>query len=162
VACQVHGVEPGLINDAVEDSLLRYCHHPESYDPGRSRLDVFLALVAKRKLIDLLRHEKRRKALDAAFAASVAQTFDPRIIALPTPSPEAPDVRRLADHWSEPDRKFLEARLQGERRTRILAAILGLPLAPWVLQRQAVKRATDRLRVRLRRQLAQAQLGYRR
>jgi hypothetical protein len=52
---------------------------------------------------------------------------------------------------TEEERRLLAVRFGGERRTTKLAAILNLTHLPIAEQRKQVKRATDRLMLRVRR-----------
>jgi hypothetical protein len=50
------------------------------------------------------------------------------------------------------DRQILSLRLQGERRTEVFAAVLGISNLPIEVQRREVKRTKDRIDKILRRQ----------
>jgi hypothetical protein len=143
-------VDSTIVNDAVEDAILDYLRRPDRYNPARSRLDTFIALAAKRDVLNALACDRRRQTREAA----IASLQSPNTNLKNWSTLDKSDVSWTAV-WelltSNPERLFFLARLDGERRTGPLAQILGLHTSPPEEQRRAVKRMTDKLRNRLRR-----------
>jgi RNA polymerase sigma-70 factor, ECF subfamily len=153
--------------DAAIEALFNHYRAPERYDPARSRLDSYLFFSAHRDLQNALEREERQRSPGARSLDRVALGPDGRKetiggrIADPTSDPaERPGglepalLAAIAAALPEVrDRRIFDLMAEGERDTTIFAAILGIEdLAP-AEQRGAVKRAKDRIRVRVRRHL---------
>ena len=161
-------VDPGIINDAAEDAVLKYLHEPLRYDPNRGSLHRFVTSVALNRAVDLLRRAKRSRERQALLAE---QTLGHISLQQDCPRQAEPvlggcDVlfesetskpslwAKIADSQvslTPVERRFLEARLNGEHRTEVLAAILKLGDRPRQEQKRTVKRMKDALRLRIRR-----------
>jgi hypothetical protein len=141
-------VDVAIINDAVEDAILRYLVAPYRYDVTRARLDTFILGDARHRVLHCLRAERRRLQhqqllIPTAHPWGLAEASD-----------NASDERAAAMLNAVAvgqERAFLVAKLRGERRTVALAHILGAAHLPKPEQARVVKRAADRLRARLRR-----------
>jgi hypothetical protein len=137
------GVDSDLINDAVEDALLAYFGAPGRYDSSRARLDTFIVAMASHRLRTLLRSQRRRRIAEERLSKSA---ITPAMVLLTDRVRTAVRVK-----LTDSERRFLEARMAGERRTPELARLIGSDDVPIDQQRLIVKRMTERLRLRLRR-----------
>lgn len=69
---QVYGLvlkilrDPGLAEEATQDTFLKVWHRGSTWDPGRGRLASWLLAVARHTAIDRLRREQRQAAVVAA------------------------------------------------------------------------------------------------
>jgi CheY-like chemotaxis protein len=140
--------DEGLIGTAVTDALMEYFRTPIAYDRSRLALDGFLAVIAQRRFQDLQRAVHRRLQHERAVGDALPDWVG--------------DVAFAVSRWRDlravmrvcrtrAERAFMHARLRGERRIPVLAAILGLTHLPPQAQRTGVYRVWDRLRLRLRR-----------
>jgi DNA-directed RNA polymerase specialized sigma24 family protein len=136
-------IDPALVNDAVEDALLKYLAVPGQYDSSLARLDTFIVAVASRRLLTLLRSERRQRR---AGCPASAVTVNPEMTIVTDRVQSA--FEAILSHS---ERVFFDARLSGETRTEELAQLIGATGLPPNMQRQLVKRMTERLRIRLRR-----------
>jgi hypothetical protein len=142
-------IDLALINDAAEDTVLAYARNPDIYDPNRSRLDVFISVAASRRVLNALRGERRRKEAERR-AGSTMSLMEAGLLR------ERGDrsLLDLINKTSSPlERRFLAARMDGEKSTANLARTLGGGALPAADQRRLVKQAADRLRIRLRRHI---------
>jgi DNA-directed RNA polymerase specialized sigma24 family protein len=138
-------VDPTIIAEAVEDTVLEYIAKPASYDPHKASLVTFLVLAATRNALDALRAQKRRRVLEERSLVEFAILHDGS-------RPDGESVGRTLDLFAatktDAERRFLAARLEGEHRTEVLAELLGATSLSQKEQRSAVKRCTERLRMR--------------
>jgi len=148
IRIRLPGIDVDTASDAASDAILKYLQSPAIYEPSRSRLDTFLAIVAVRLAIDMIRRELRRHANEASVArASIVMTAaedrdgDLRVI-------EPTRLCKTSEEW-----RFLEAWVDGERTVARLASLLGGDEFSEDEQRRLVKRTTERLRMRARRAL---------
>ena len=150
--------DPHQVCDGVTDALLDVCSRPGTFDPGRSvPLDRFIAQAAWRNIRDTLRGEKRRKVREEKASDLSVEN----LVALPPPA--ANSEESLSQRWRQQtddlmrtldnpmDRKILELKLAGVRRTDEFAQVIGITHLPIAEQRRAVKRAKDRIDVQLKR-----------
>ena len=144
--------DEGLVCDGVTDAILEYCARPAHFNAARGvPLARFLQMASWRNVANLVRGEKRRKAreqraagdpetssveLDAA-AGNVAQEEDQRH------RWQMAQMRDVLDN--SVDRKILQLRLSGERRTQAYAEVLGISGLAADIQRRKVKQAKDRI-----------------
>lgn len=125
----VHGIAARLVgadqaNEITQDVLLHLWEHAETYDPGRSGLCGFLALIARRRAIDALRSRERRAAREQrAFAADVGVARAVEDDALAAVS--ASRVRFALDHLPEPQRTAIELAYFGGLSFREVARATG-------------------------------------
>jgi RNA polymerase sigma-70 factor (ECF subfamily) len=102
----VHGIAARLVGataapDVCQDVFVALWDHPERWDPERGSLRTFLAMIARRRCIDLLRRDGRRAANECR-----AHRAEPVVV---------PNVDEAA--W---------AMMAGERVRRALAALPSL------------------------------------
>jgi hypothetical protein len=141
-------VERSVVNDVVEDAILDYLAAPELYDPTRGRLDTYVVADARFRLLNRLRADRRRQRRDEIVARRELATAACNYIDV---SMARRLGRKIMAAAKGREREFLLARWRGERRVEELARILGLEGAPDREKRLAVKRTTDRLRLRVKR-----------
>lgn len=161
-------VDPHVCATAAEDALLALIKSPNSYNPSRQSLEVYLRMSATGDLRNALRaeerHRKRRADLGIVELSSVDRKLlwertDPALIL------ERQDVEDAAEGALAPEPipesvrtglTFEEVRVmklmaQGERKTSIFARVLEIEHLSIKTQRQEVKRTKDRLKRRLER-----------
>jgi RNA polymerase sigma-70 factor, ECF subfamily len=150
--------DPHSVYDGVIDALLDFCTKPEAFDPARGvPIQRYLAKAAWRNLANSVRGEKRRKAREQkAMDEPCNKTVElhPRA-GNPNQKDSSNQKERYEDLMkaldSRVDQEILKLRLRGERRTTVFAQILGILHLPASDQRREVKRAKDRIDVRLKR-----------
>jgi RNA polymerase sigma-70 factor (ECF subfamily) len=141
------GVDGALVEECVHDAVLDYLRTPGRFDPSRSRLDTFVAVAARRNLIDRLRHEKRPNKYEVPLDTLEEYSLP---VSLPVGVDDSPRrISRLAR--SESEVAYLKARLHGEQRAEALARVMGLGELSLQEQRRHVKRVRDRLKRRAQR-----------
>jgi RNA polymerase sigma-70 factor (ECF subfamily) len=142
-----------LISDGVTDALLEYCAGPKKFDPSRGvPLDRFLARAAWRNVANSVRGEKRRKLgeLKALMAVPDEELVELDVAAGNMLQDQEKNRRHQAAQLmrmveNSVDKKILELRLAGERRTEEFARVMNISHLPKESQRREVKRAKDRI-----------------
>jgi RNA polymerase sigma-70 factor, ECF subfamily len=146
VLCSEMGCSREDAHDSAIDVVISYLNNPERYDRHRARLSTYLTQSAKNRAMDRRRSTAARTRREQEFATVVElQARSPKeILEISVETRLA--VERLDDsRLSERDREFLRLILQGERSTRRLAEVLGLPSLPKEDLQREVKRRRDRL-----------------
>lgn len=151
-------VDPMLCEEAVGKALVDFIMKPDAYDPARLPLPAFLRMAATRDLQNLLRKERRHqgnrldlKVVEQSLKAGkyLSRADDP---SLPLQIEEARQrpapAEALGPELTEVERRVWEQMQQGERRTSVFAAILGVTHLTAGEQRREVKRVKDRLKKR--------------
>jgi hypothetical protein len=151
--------DPHLYATAAEDALLALIKNPRSYDPQRQTLEVYLRISAKGDLLNLVererRHQKRRERLDVVELSPRSRKHlwdvegDPAIVVAREQGVAGPSI--VLPGLTPYEEQVLELMRDGERRTSVYAAALGITHLPGAEQRQAVKRVKDRLKKRIAR-----------
>lgn len=145
---------------AAEDALLALIKNPASYRPERQSLEVYLRMSASGDLKNLWRAERRHSSRRASwesveFSPAVGkylQEADDPAWLIERDEVEAPPIpARVQERLTPGESRVLELLRQGERRTEVYVAALGLSARPLTEQRRAVKRVKDRLKKRLER-----------
>jgi len=141
-----------LVSDGVTDALLDYCARPTVFDWKRGvPLDRFLAKAGWRNIANLLRGEARRKVREAVSAELTAEDVVELYPASGNPfQNEQLDAKQELEKLAhllpnETDRKLLDLKAMGERRTERFAQIMGIAHLPIEQQRREVKKAKDRI-----------------
>ncbi len=156
-------VDKDLIFDASVDALLDYLAKPGRFQVSlHVPLDRFLSHNAWKNLCNLHRAEQRRKdrerqAAEDFLKNSVELSPSAGNISMDGNSIPQQQFERAIKLIEDPvDREIFKRWLSGERRTVEFSEIMGLAhLAP-LEQRQRVKRAKDRILMKLRRILREA------
>lgn len=151
--------DPHFVHDAAVDALLNYAQHPERFKPEKGKLYSYLLMSARGDLINKLKSEGRRRQREVHIE-NVELLPDLRNILLgESENIELPPGLSMVDIKSQieqiitdqADRKLLELILDGERKTKCYAEVLGITHLSMDEQRRQVKRAKDRLIKRLQR-----------
>ena len=156
----LRAANPG-VNDharltAAEEAILSVIHHPTQFDPTRGELPAFLRMAAGRDLANILnaeqRHRHRRAGSDSvellADARNISGTDDEPA---DFPSFDDPVLVAVVATFTDEERRVLDLMRDGERRTAVFAASLGIADRPPDEQTRVVKQVKDRIKVRLRR-----------
>jgi DNA-directed RNA polymerase specialized sigma24 family protein len=146
-------IDPDDAETVATDVLLWLVRKPEKYQPDKSPLAAFLRFVARRKLLSHFASERRHQAakipwddVEFCFAARNESSDDDD-----APSFAHPQLLAALDELSEVDRQLVELIRDGERDTDVFAAMMGLTNRPADERERAVKRAKDRIKVKLKR-----------
>jgi hypothetical protein len=144
--------DPDVVESAVAVALLAFLKRHARYDPAKLRLPNFLRLIAKRKLLNELKGERKHRDGKIPWDSvefdvgerNEEDEDDP-------PTFDAPELVPVIATLSETDRRILDLMRAGERRTAAFAAEMGIADRSADEQKAAVKRAKDRILARLRR-----------
>lgn len=114
--------------DVTQEVFLAVWQHPHAFEPAKGSLRAWLAMLAHRRAVDLVRREEaqRRTARDGRLHAGAVSGGDPvgdQVSAADTKARLAAALRELPEHL---DRAVTLAYLEG-RTYREVAAELGLP-----------------------------------
>lgn len=148
--------DPSMRLQATHDAVLWYLLRPEVYKPERSRLDVFLGVVAECRLRDGIRHDMRIRRREMSVDQEVLQRIGDLKVTDHQALNGVHDSRRrlLILIRSRPERVFLDAYLRGAsepRLARILRFTTGSVEADTEIIRRAIKRLHQRaIRIGLR------------
>jgi RNA polymerase sigma-70 factor (ECF subfamily) len=154
-------VPQDAISDAAVDAIMDYISRPTRFDPARGRLDAFLFQAAWRNVSDSLESIAARISRETRYAHAASLLAPPVLLTSDHDSAgsgvEDPDLDTLLqvlardERSSEVERVAVRLWAEGERRSEVFAALLGLDHRPPDEQRREVKRFKDRLVKRLRR-----------
>ena len=143
--------DPHAAAEAADWAVAAFLRNPAAYDPARGPLAPFLRLAARRDLMNLLAADGRRRRGQIPWAG----------VELTHPAGnELADGESLADHpavlaaaaaLDDAGRRVLDLMLDGERDTAVFAEALGVSHLSPDGQADAVKRAKDRVKARLKR-----------
>jgi hypothetical protein len=145
--------DPGLIESAAEDAILKYLGNPRRFDPRRAGLLTWLEAIALRRLRDLERPEHRARAHESSdrelpLAEGVVVRADgPALTAAWIVEHRA---LLLAAARSDAERRFIAARLAGAPRD-VQADSLGVHYLRTALARKEMNRVWELLGRRARR-----------
>ncbi len=156
---------PDLITDVATDTLLAFVQSPNNYHMERGDLWKYLLMDAGGDLLNAWDKEQRRRAREVPFNLVAHDRSDRNTNIVEeevmrglgmTVLPEGMDAQVAVSHLytaiPDPrDRQVLLLMYNGERRTSAFAAVLGIEHLPIEVQRQRVKQAKDRLRLRIKR-----------
>lgn len=139
------GIEPGEIEDAVQDTLLALHAVRRAYDPTRP-FGPWLAAIANARLVDHLRRRSRRTAREKPLSAE-HETFPASQANLDAEIADRHDLRRAVTGLSESQQRAIRLLKLKEMSLKEAAAETGLSIA-------ALKVATHRALRNLRRALS--------
>lgn len=107
-------------------------------------------MIARRRLLNLFdthrRHHEHRIPWDVVELDTPARNDEDN-----DPPPVPPAARVVIDALSEVDRQLFELMVDGERKTSVYAAVLGIAHLPADEQRHEAKKAKDRINARFKR-----------
>ncbi|HYH63641.1 MAG TPA: hypothetical protein VD866_02980 [Urbifossiella sp.] len=141
------------LSEAAEDALLAFVKNPQAFDPARGTVAGYLRMAAKADLINIQKKEARHHR-DRTGADCVEDAPDPRNELV-----DEADGPSFADHglaaviagFTDVERLFFDLMRDGEKRTQVLAVVLGLADAAPAEQTTQVKKMRDCLIKRLQR-----------
>ncbi|GAK61105.1 hypothetical protein U27_01003 [Candidatus Vecturithrix granuli] len=145
-----------LICDAVTDALLNYIDNPSQYDPQRRSLEGYLKMSAEGDLKNALDKEKRRQEHFEKKPVELS-LISRKGIMKGESTPEQQIVTKEIQEQlqrifpEKSDQGLADAILSGVRETSHYVEILGITHLPEHEQRIQVKRAKDRIKVKLKR-----------
>lgn len=162
------GLDPHLRQTAAEDAILALIKRPGAYDPLRGALLPYMHRSAQGDLLNALARERRHAArqadLDAvelspglrkyvqdsgADPAQIAQSREEIGEMIAQARTQVPDTVRAA--LTAGEARALALMRQGERKTEVFAAALGISHLAEADQRREVKRVKDRVQKRIER-----------
>jgi DNA-directed RNA polymerase specialized sigma24 family protein len=146
------GVHEHALVTAAEDAVLSILRCPTVYVPSRSDLPTYLRMSALGDLRNLLeresRHHRQREDRDCVeLPAEGGNDFPEDEL----PSFDHPALAEVVAALAPVERQVFELMRSGERKTEAFAEVLGLDDRPTDVQAREVKRAKDRIKVRLKR-----------
>lgn len=155
------GVDPSVCATAAEDAILALIKNPASYNPDKLSLTAYLHMSAAGDLKNMLAAEYRLAGRRASLEAVEHSTefgkllgdesYDPQAVVIGIETVQERIGARDAitagvrSKLSSVEKRALDLMSQGERRTEIYAAALGIEHLAFDEQRKEVKRVKDRL-----------------
>jgi RNA polymerase sigma-70 factor (ECF subfamily) len=153
--------DPTTCGEAAGQAIIDFIHNPSAYHPDGLAVRSFLRMAAQRDLQNALRKERRHQrnrrdwnlVEDAPEAGKyLGRDDDPSLrLQLAEAERQAAPPEALLRGLTEVERRVLELMRQGERRTAVYAAVMGILHLSTVEQRRRVKREKDRLAKRMQR-----------
>ena len=137
--------------EAAEDAIISLFKNPARFDPARGiTLQGYLCMSAGGDLKNILdrerRHHTRREFVEIDEIAGMTDDEGDEL-----PTLAHPKLAAAIAAFSEPERAVLDLIRDGVRDTARFAAVLGIAALPGDEQFAAVKRAKDKIKVRLKR-----------
>jgi RNA polymerase sigma factor (sigma-70 family) len=160
------GLDESLLSTAAEDAVIGLIKNPQAYDPTRRDLFGYLRMAAEGDLKNEYRKEQRhhrgRKPWivveneeAAGNCSGPGREPDPAELLEQAEQLQATQewLGRISASWTEEERQVLDLMRQGEKRTEVVARVLGLEELPFGEQQEAVNRVKDRIKLRLKREV---------
>ena len=168
-------VDEDLIITALDDALISYLKHPQTYDPTKKSLVGYLKMAARRDLLNVLDSQQRRRRREVSYDVIQSRSDQTdKDVELLEESSELINERELLEklkttHYEperdEPERTFvLEGISPGKidqllarlvinkvRETVYYSQVLDIVSLPITEQRALVKKHKDRIKKRLER-----------
>lgn len=159
-------IDESLCRDAAADALTSLFRNPSSFDPARARQGLmgYLRMAAGDDLRNLLRKERRHRnrciplfvVEDSPLAGKYLGSEDEEpshqlSLAEQRSWLDSPALQEVIAQFSAVERCVFEFMCEGERRTNVIAAAIGLAALPMPQQKREVKRIRDRIIKRLER-----------
>jgi RNA polymerase sigma factor (sigma-70 family) len=111
--------------DVTQEVFLSIWERPEAFEPARGRLRTFLATLAHRRSVDVVRREEARRRRAARDAATAMPVPDVGELALAIVTAE--QVRAEVDRLPAEQREAIELAYFGGRTYRQVAEELNIP-----------------------------------
>lgn len=150
-------LDQDIIADVVFDALTALVAVPSKFDPLRSSMRTFLALVVHRDLINLLRkpffkQELHRLDVDDPFRpVSLQELSNPEDEYILGESMDLFHQKLTTIFPDQKDRQMADMVLAGIRKTSAYANVLGVEHFTHSEQKNIVKREKDRIKVKMKR-----------
>jgi RNA polymerase sigma factor (sigma-70 family) len=111
--------------DVTQEVFVTLWERPEAYDPGRGSLRAWLATIAHRRSVDVVRREeaRRRRGEREAARAPLAPNVEESALAMVA----AERVRAAVEGLPADQRRAIELAYFGGRTYREVAEVLGIP-----------------------------------
>jgi DNA-directed RNA polymerase specialized sigma24 family protein len=148
-----------LIEEAVGAGIVTYLEGADRFDPQRGDLGRYLVGLARHKLRDLLRRERRHRGravewcegdVDLALGQASLESHDALAKGGEALWLEREErLNQWLAKWSESDRRGFELMQRGERDANAYAPLLGISELPLAEQQNRVVREKRRLWMRL-------------
>lgn len=148
---QFRHAHPDDITTAADWAVAAFLRNPAAYDPARAPLPGFLRLAARRDLLNLLHGDARHRRGRIPWAGVELAHPAGNELAEGESFADYPGLLAAVEGLDGADRRVLELMCDGERETAVFAEVLGIADRPAAEQADAVKRAKDRVKARLRR-----------
>jgi len=160
---QFPNADSHMHESAAIDCLLNYQSRPAQFDPDQLALFAYLRMSARGDLLNALdsqtREERRlldiesdhvQERLSVEDGVTAVSEFDDWL-QQHTQIPRKDILRALYAELDQTDRQILRLMLEGERDSKRFADVIGLADQDVIIQREAVKRAKDRIKKQLQR-----------
>lgn len=160
-------VDPHIQESAVIDCLLSYQSAPDRYDHEQLSLLSYLRMAVRGDMLNALTKQKRydqhladmddplvEQQLALQASRNEMEALDNWLQAH-TQTQRQDVLRAMYQALAQADREILLLMLDGVRETSQFAGVLGVTDQDILVQRQAVKRAKDRIKKQLQRFVAQ-------
>jgi len=154
---QFRHVSPDTVEQAALDAVWEYLKHPERCQATTGvRVVAYLRGVARKKVLDELRRERRRHTREERWGQQTVGEAEREAVELrdaATTVEQDEDAAALQGRRTEvlgaldaeTDRRLLELKLSGERKTAAFAEVLAITHLPIAQQRKIVKQHKDRI-----------------
>lgn len=156
-----HSPDQHEIEEEAAESLLNYFRRPEKFDPQRGSLLSYLYMDASANLKDSFRRSKK-VVLDARQADEY--TLESLIGQTQRPAEGDEDLSRVNRVFgrlpASTDQELLRLMMEGERKTEVFAAVLGIQHLDKAKQAEMVQRHKDRVKKTARRELEKHERGW--
>lgn len=120
--------EPGLADEAAQDTFMALWRRPGAFDPDRGRLQTFLLGVARNKAVDLVRKEASARRLSDVLISEAEATSTELTTDEPTVEMEdRQELKAALAQLSGAQREALVLAYFGGRTYREVAVELGIP-----------------------------------
>jgi hypothetical protein len=149
-------IDSSIVEEAAIDAMLDYIDRPASYNPALKPIASYLLMSASGDLKNKLRAEQRHRdhqvslSENVGFAPAMGNSYtDDNLLERITTSNLQADIIAVAK--DDQERAVLDLMMQGVREYQPYAELLDVQQLPPLQQREAVNKAKERLRVRVKR-----------
>ncbi|MEN1990554.1 MULTISPECIES: sigma-70 family RNA polymerase sigma factor [Paenibacillus] len=114
------------VEECVADTFFAFWQNPHAYDPERSSLKNYLAMVAKRKAID--RYRKLMRAKEAKYEEQIHFQSSPDVLTQVIRQENREELEQMIDLFPEPDREIMKRRLYDDQKPGEISESMSLQL----------------------------------
>jgi DNA-directed RNA polymerase specialized sigma24 family protein len=140
---------------AAEDAVLSVIRNPAIYDKTKGNLITFLCMAARRDLLNAVererRHHRDRENLDSVEFSMGGRNPSVEEEEYDLPSFDDPALATEIASFTDIERRVFELMRTGERRSSVVADLLGIGHLPNEELAREVKRVKERIFKRLQR-----------